>query len=43
MKKLYILLAALMLTIAAGAQTLSVTTSDGVTYQFNAEQMAASS
>ncbi len=34
MKKIYTILAALLLTIAAGAQTLNVTTSDGTTWQF---------
>ncbi len=34
MNKIYILLAGLMLTIAAGAQTMNVNTSDGTTWQF---------
>ncbi len=34
MKKIYSILAALLLTIAVGAQTLNVTTSDGTTWQF---------
>ena len=38
MKKIYALLTALVLTIAAGAQTLKVTTTNG-TYQYPASEM----
>ena len=38
MKKILILLTALVLTIAAGAQTLNVTVGDNVTYQFPSAQ-----
>lgn len=42
MKKLYTLLAALMLTIAAGAQTLSITTSNG-TKSYSAADLTSTS
>ena len=42
MKKLYVILTALMLTIAAGAQTLSITTNNGTT-SYNAADITFSS